>query len=145
MKVRTWLLTAVIVLATSSMAAAQSYIMMTSGVSYHDDVPGHGPEPLPGQTCVVQYTGWIYDNGEKGTQFDSSRDRGPFSFKLGAGKVIAGWEFGVATMHVGGKRTLIIPPELGYGEKGAGNDIPPNATLIFEVELLDVTGTPKQK
>jgi peptidylprolyl isomerase len=87
----------------------------------------------------VHYTGWLYNNGAKGTKFDSSVDRGqPFQFTLGAHQVIAGWDEGVAGMKVGGKRTLIIPPELGYGARGAGGVIPPNATLMFDVELLGV-------
>ena len=94
-----------------------------------------------GKTASVHYTGWLYQNGQKGAKFDSSLDRGqPFSFPVGAGRVIKGWDEGVATMKVGGKRTLIIPPEMGYGARGAGGVIPPNATLIFDVELLDVKG-----
>ena len=102
---------------------------------------GTGPSPKLGQTCVMHYTGWIYEEGVKGKKFDSSRDRGePFEFQIGLRKVIAGWDKGIATMKVGGKRTLIIPPQLGYGASGAGDLIPPNATLLFEVELLDVKG-----
>ena len=87
----------------------------------------------------MHYTGWLYNKGAKGKKFDSSLDRGqPFSFTIGQGQVIAGWDEGVGTMQVGGKRTLIIPPELGYGARGAGGAIPPNATLMFDVELLDV-------
>ena len=121
---------------TSAASAADGFVAMASGVSYHDEVVGTGPQPQPGQTVHVHYTGWLYD-GQKGAKFDSSRDRGaPFSFVLGASEVIAGWDSGVATMHVGGKRTLIIPPEQGYGARGAGGVIPPNATLMFDVELL---------
>jgi len=108
-----------------------------SGLKYQDEVVGTGPEPKAGQTVTVQYTGWLDEGGKKGKKFDSSRDRNqPFSFPLGAGQVIKGWDEGVATMKTGGKRTLIIPPQLGYGARGAGGVIPPNATLIFDVELL---------
>ena len=114
-------------------------VTLPSGLQYTDEVVGTGPQPANGQTVNVHYTGWLYDNGTKGRKFDSSRDRGqPFSFKLGAGMVIAGWDQGVATMHVGGKRTLILPPDLGYGSRGAGGVIPPNATLMFDVELLSI-------
>ena len=106
-----------------------------SGLKYTDLVVGSGAEPRPGQTAVVHYTGWLLD----GTKFDSSKDRGqPFSFPLGQGRVIRGWDEGVATMRVGGTRRLTIPPELGYGARGAGGVIPPNAALAFEVELLDL-------
>ena len=124
---------------TASAAPADQYATMASGLQYHDEVVGTGPEPQTGQTINVHYTGWLYDHGAKGAKFDSSRDRGqPLSFQLGAGRVIKGWDQGVATMHVGGKRTLIIPPELGYGARGAGGVIPPNATLMFDVELLSI-------
>lgn len=120
-------------------AAADRFVTMASGVQYKDEIVGTGPEPKPGQTVVVQYTGWLDDHGQHGRKFDSSRDRNkPFSFTLGVGQVIPGWDAGVATMHVGGKRTLIVPPDQGYGEAGAGGVIPPHATLIFDVELLDV-------
>ncbi len=123
----------------TSAQAADTYITTASGVQYHDEQVGTGPEPQAGQTVTVQYTGWLYEDGQKGTKFDSSRDRNePFSFELGSGHVIAGWDTGVATMHVGGRRTLIIPPAQGYGERGAGGVIPPNATLIFDVELLGI-------
>lgn len=118
-------------------ASAQNLVSMPSGLKYKDEVVGTGPEPKAGQSVDVHYTGWLDQNGQKGTKFDSSRDRGkPFRFTLGQGQVIAGWDQGVATMRIGGKRTLVIPPELGYGARGAGGVIPPNATLIFEVELL---------
>ena len=103
---------------------------------------GTGAEAVAGKKVSVHYTGWLYDEARPdhhGAKFDSSRDRGqPFSFGLGAGSVIKGWDQGVAGMKVGGKRTLIIPPDLGYGTRGAGGVIPPNATLVFDVELLDV-------
>ncbi len=106
------------------------------GLDYRDVVVGTGEEARPGMTATVHYTGWLRSNGQK---FDSSRDSGqPFSFNIGAGQVIQGWDKGVAGMKVGGKRILVIPPELGYGATGAGGVIPPNATLVFEVELLSV-------
>jgi len=113
----------------------------SSGLQITDSKVGTGATPKSGQTCVMHYTGWLYENGAKGKKFDSSVDRGqPFEFPIGQRRVIAGWDEGVASMKVGGKRTLIIPPALGYGARGAGGVIPPNATLIFEVELLDVKG-----
>lgn len=120
-------------------AAAGETTTTGSGLKITDTVVGTGAMPKTGQTCVMHYTGWLYENGKKGTKFDSSVDRGqPFEFSIGTGQVIGGWDEGVATMKVGGKRTLIIPPELGYGARGAGGLIPPNATLIFDVELLGV-------
>jgi peptidylprolyl isomerase len=126
----------------STMAAAQTPAVTTpSGLQIIDTQVGTGATPKPGQICVVHYTGWLYQNGVKGRKFDSSLDRGqPFEFPVGRQRVIAGWDEGVASMKVGGKRTLIIPPELGYGARGAGGDIPPNATLMFDVELLGVKG-----
>jgi peptidylprolyl isomerase len=110
-----------------------------SGLKIIDTKVGDGATPKTGQSCVMHYTGWLYNDGVKGEKFDSSLDRGqPFAFNIGKGQVIQGWDEGVASMKVGGKRTLIIPPELGYGARGAGGVIPPNATLIFDVELLDV-------
>ena len=104
-----------------------------------DTKAGTGAPPRPNQTVVVHYTGWLYVNGAKGKKFDSSVDRNePFEFPVGAGRVIRGWDEGVGSMKVGGKRTLIIPPQLGYGASGAGGVIPPNATLMFDVELLGV-------
>lgn len=110
-------------------------VTLPDGLKYTDDQVGTGAEATTGKTAVVHYTGWL----SNGTKFDSSKDRGqPFSFPLGGGRVIKGWDEGVVGMKVGGKRTLIIPPELGYGARGAPGAIPPNATLKFEVELLDV-------
>ena len=104
---------------------------------------GTGDEAATGQHVSVHYTGWLHDTtatGNKGAKFDSSVDRGdPFDFPLGAGHVIKGWDEGVAGMKIGGKRTLIIPPEMGYGARGAGGVIPPNATLVFDVELLTIS------
>ena len=110
-----------------------------SGLQYEDAQAGTGTEATAGKNVRVHYTGWLYENGVQGAKFDSSRDRNdPFEFSLGAGMVIRGWDEGVAGMKVGGKRTLIIPPQLGYGARGAGGVIPPNATLKFDVELLAV-------
>jgi peptidylprolyl isomerase len=110
-----------------------------SGLQITDTKVGTGASPKRGQTAVVHYTGWLYKNGVKGAKFDSSVDRNePFEFPVGMGRVIRGWDEGVATMKVGGKRTLIIPPGLAYGASGAGGVIPPNATLIFDIELLGV-------
>jgi peptidylprolyl isomerase len=120
-------------------AWAAGEVTTPSGLRIIDVKPGTGPVPQAGQTVSVNYTGWLFIDGKKGKKFDSSLDRGqPFSFTLGQGQVIKGWDEGLATMHVGGKRTLIIPPDLGYGASGAGGVIPPNATLIFEVDLLGV-------
>ena len=111
----------------------------SSGLQYEDTKVGEGASPSKGQTCVMHYTGWLWDGSAKGAKFDSSVDRGkPFTFPIGQGRVIKGWDEGVADMKIGGKRTLIIPPALGYGAAGAGGVIPPNATLLFEVELLEL-------
>ncbi len=134
---------------TSPGSAAPTY---QTGSSKLDAIPsdlqkidvkqGTGTEAVAGKAVSVHYTGWLYDPSApqgKGRKFDSSRDRGtPFDFPLGAGRVIRGWDEGVAGMKVGGQRTLVIPPKMGYGERGAGGVIPPNATLVFEVELLGV-------
>lgn len=110
-----------------------------SGLQYEDTVAGSGTEAVNGNQVSVHYTGWLFNNGQAGAKFDSSKDRGqPFRFSLGGGQVIRGWDEGVAGMKVGGTRRLVIPPELGYGTRGAGGVIPPNATLLFEVELLGV-------
>jgi len=117
----------------ASMSSAAEEITTESGLKYTDLKVGTGREAQPGDTASVHYTGWLMD----GKKFDSSVDRKePFSFRVGAGQVIRGWDEGVAGMKIGGKRLLIIPPALGYGARGAGGAIPPNATLKFEVELL---------
>lgn len=114
-------------------------ITTPSGLQYEDTVSGTGAEAAAGRQVRVHYTGWLYDNGVQGAKFDSSKDRNdPFEFPLGAGMVIRGWDEGVQGMKVGGTRRLVIPPALGYGARGAGGVIPPNATLLFEVELLAV-------
>jgi peptidylprolyl isomerase len=136
-------LTGAFAMATSTAMAqtAGKIVTTASGLKYSDSKVGTGAMPKTGQTCVMHYTGWLYENGVKGKKFDSSVDRGqPFEFVIGKHQVITGWDEGVASMKIGGKRTLIIPPELGYGARGAGGVIPPNATLIFDVELLDVKG-----
>ena len=127
---------------TTSLAQTAGTTMTTpTGLQITDTKIGTGATPKTGQICVMHYTGWLYQNGAKGQKFDSSVDRGqPFEFPIGTHRVIPGWDEGVATMKVGGKRTLIIPPQLGYGERGAGGVIPPNATLIFDVELLGIKG-----
>jgi FKBP-type peptidyl-prolyl cis-trans isomerase FkpA len=108
-----------------------------SGLQYIDTIVGEGELAVVGKNVTVHYTGWLYNDGEQGAKFDSSKDRNdPFVFRLGAGQVIQGWDEGVAGMKVGGARTLIIPASLGYGARGAGGVIPPNATLKFDVELL---------
>ncbi|WP_233151673.1 FKBP-type peptidyl-prolyl cis-trans isomerase [Pelomonas sp. KK5] len=110
-----------------------------SGLQYQDTVQGDGDEAKAGQRVTVHYTGWLYKDGLKGKKFDSSKDRrDPFRFKLAGGEVIKGWDEGVQGMKVGGTRMLVIPAALGYGARGAGGVIPPNATLLFEVELLAV-------
>ncbi|MFO1261908.1 MAG: FKBP-type peptidyl-prolyl cis-trans isomerase [Rhodoferax sp.] len=110
-----------------------------SGLQYNDTAEGNGATATKGQRVKVHYTGWLYNDGIQGAKFDSSKDRNdPFVFHLGAGMVIKGWDEGVVGMKVGGARTLIIPAALGYGARGAGGVIPPNATLKFDVELLDI-------
>ena len=117
------------------LAEEEKPTVTSSGLQYLDLVKGSGREAHVGETVSVHYTGWLKD----GTKFDSTVDRGqPFSFRLGAGRVIKGWDEGVVGMNIGSKRKLIIPPHLGYGARGAGQKIPPNATLIFDVELLDL-------
>ena len=114
-----------------------AFTTTASGLQFEDTLVGTGTEARPGVNVTVHYTGWLFENGEQGEKFDSSKDRGePFIFPLGAGMVIKGWDEGVQGMKVGGTRVLVIPSTLGYGARGAGGVIPPNATLLFEVELL---------
>ena len=136
-------LTALAVLVATASGAAVARpkvappVVLASGTTITDVKPGKGAPAVAGQNVTVHYTGWLYENGKKAAKFDSSLDRGkPFVFALGAGQVIQGWDEGVVGMMPGGKRTLIIPAAAGYGERGAGADIPPGATLIFDVELL---------
>jgi peptidylprolyl isomerase len=127
------------VLRSVDLSGKESTMQTTSsGLQYEDTKAGEGASPKTGQTCSMHYTGWLYNDGKKGNQFDSSVGRGAFEFQIGQGMVIKGWDEGVASMKIGGKRTLVIPPNLGYGARGAGGAIPPNATLLFEVELLGV-------
>ena len=121
------------------MAQQPETVSLPSGLRYADTQVGDGPQATPGQRVSVHYTGWLDNGGNAGKKFDSSLDRRqPFQFRLGGGEVIKGWDEGVAGMRVGDKRRLIIPSDLGYGSRGAGGVIPPNATLIFEVELLGI-------
>ncbi len=119
--------------------ALDKAVTTPSGLKYQDIAVGSGVEALKGKRVSVDYTGWLNNKGEKGTKFDSSVDRGQkFTFQLGVGQVIPGWDEGVAGMKVGGKRVLMIPAKLAYGERGAGGAVPPNADLIFDVELFSV-------
>jgi len=122
--------------------SASSMVTTDSGLQYDDTTPGSGAEAQAGSTVTVHYTGWLHDPSQangRGAKFDSSKDRGdPFRFPLGAGHVIRGWDEGVQGMKVGGTRVLVIPADLGYGARGAGGVIPPNATLVFEVDLISV-------
>ena len=114
-----------------------AFTTTASGLQYEDTIVGTGPEAASGRNVTVHYTGWLFEDGQQGAKFDSSKDRDePFIFPLGAGMVIRGWDEGVQGMKVGGTRVLLIPASLGYGARGAGGVIPPHATLRFEVELL---------
>jgi peptidylprolyl isomerase len=134
------LLGAIIGMVAGNAQAESKMVTMPSGLRYVDNLVGTGTEAAPGKVVSAHYTGWLLEAGDKkGKQFDSSVGRGqPIDFPLGAGMVIPGWEQGISGMKVGGKRTLYIPSKLGYGPRGAGNDIPPNADLIFDVELVGV-------
>ena len=140
-----WLLPLLTVFALAACSAApQAHATgKVDKLTVIDRKVGTGAEAKAGMDVLVHYTGWLYDENAKdkhGAKFDSSYDHGaPFNFTLGAGRVIDGWDQGVAGMRVGGKRTLLIPAELGYGARGAGSDIPPNASLVFDVELIDVS------
>mgnify|MGYP001476254329 CR=1 FL=1 len=135
---RKLVLVSLVLLALTTTLHAET-VTTKSGLRYQDHAVGEGAEAQIGKRVSVHYSGWLDDNGSKGKKFDSSLDRGrPFEFPLGARRVIQGWDEGVAGMKVGGKRTLYIPAHLGYGARGAGGVIPPNADLIFDVELLDV-------
>ena len=124
-------------IAAPAIAQEAKPVELADGLKYTDAKVGDGAEAQKGYIVSVQYTGWLYKNGDKGAKFDSSLDAGkPITFKLGAGQVIKGWDEGITGMKIGGKRTLILKPELGYGARGAGGAIPPNATLIFDIELL---------
>ena len=137
---KAWITAMVLLLIVAGTAfAAPEVVTTASGLRYQELTVGGGPEAKAGHKVSVHYTGWLDKSGEKGKKFDSSLDRGkPFQFPLGAGRVIRGWDEGVAGMKVGGKRVLLIPAKLGYGSRGAGRAIPPNADLIFDVELLGV-------
>lgn len=129
----------ILAVAVAVVTIAAAPVTLPGGTVVTDVKVGGGAVATPGQIVTVHYTGWLDAAGKRGKKFDSSRDAGaPFAFPLGAGQVIAGWDDGVAGMKVGGKRTLVIPAERGYGARGAGADIPPGATLVFDVELLGV-------
>jgi FKBP-type peptidyl-prolyl cis-trans isomerase len=126
-------------LIAAAAAAQPASVVTAGGTRISDTRQGTGAVAEPGRRVAVHYTGWLYIDGMKGKKFDSSRDTGqPFLFQLGMGEVILGWDEGVAGMKVGGRRTLIVPPQAGYGENGAGDSIPPGSTLMFDVELLAV-------
>ena len=129
---------ALALLAGSVPALALETIRTETGLRYADEATGGGRKAEKGDLAIVHYTGWIYEAGDKGSEFDSSRNGQPFSFRVGGGRVIKGWDQGVAGMRVGGKRILIIPSELAYGKAGGGTKIPPDTDLIFEVELVDL-------
>ena len=132
-------LVAAMVFTMTENSDAQETITTSSGLQYIEHEVGSGDVAKAGDNVAVHYTGWLYKDGEKGAKFDSSVDRGqPFTFPLGAGRVIKGWDEGVAGMQPGGKRTLILKPALAYGASGAGGVIPPNATLMFDVELIEI-------
>ncbi|HKF42801.1 MAG TPA: FKBP-type peptidyl-prolyl cis-trans isomerase [Thermoanaerobaculia bacterium] len=147
MKKTAWLLAAVAAIAFSTLPLAadekkggdSKMQKSPTGLQWEDVKVGTGATPKSGQTCSMHYTGWLWEDGAKGKKFDSSVDRGqPFEFPLGQGRVIKGWDEGISTMKVGGKRNLLIPPQLGYGARGYPGVIPANSTLFFEVELLGV-------
>jgi peptidylprolyl isomerase len=131
-----WIAVAMVSAVLSAKPPLPPFTTTPSGLQYVDMRPGHGKPPAPGQTCAVLYRGWLYNNKQRGTLFDSAQNRSkPFRFPVGQGQVIPGWDEGVLTMKPGGMRVLIIPPALGYGDRGVGA-IPPGSTLLFEVQLL---------
>lgn len=132
------LLAALTLLLAPLPAGALETIRTDSGLRYADEKIGGGRRAAKGDIAILRYTGWLYEFGDKSEQFDASGPGKPFHFRIGAGRVIAGWDEGVRGMRVGGKRILIIPSKLGYGEAGGGDKIPPNADLIFEIELIDL-------
>lgn len=134
------LLSACLFISTNCLFAESKVMQLDSGLRFIDDTIGSGAEAVPGKLVTVHYTGWLLEKGDvQGNKFDSSKDSGqPFSFVLGGGQVIKGWDEGVKGMKIGGKRTLLIPSQMGYGTRGAGGVIPPNADLKFEVELLSL-------
>jgi FKBP-type peptidyl-prolyl cis-trans isomerase len=139
MLLRVLSMAAVVFYCACSGPGEKDFTATATGLKYFDHQVGKGDEAVTGTFLTMHYTGWLYENGKRGAKFDSSRDSGqPFTFRLGAGEVIDGWEQGIRGMKAGGKRELIIPPALGYGEAGYPGSIPPNATLNFEVELLNV-------
>jgi peptidylprolyl isomerase len=139
MTLRAFALAALAAVTLTAKPPVPAFTTTPSGLQYAEMRVGHGPEPAVGQNCSVLYRGWLYEGNRRGKLFDSAQNRKrPFSFPVGKGVVIPGWDEGVKTMKAGGKRVLIVPPALGYGAQGAGSDIPPGATLLFEVELLSI-------
>ena len=139
MTLRRFALAALVAMTLAAKPPVPAFTTTPSGLQYAEMRVGRGSEPAVGQICSVLYRGWLYEGNRRGKLFDSAQNRKrPFSFPVGKGTVIPGWDEGVKTMKAGGTRVLIVPPALGYGAQGAGSDIPPGATLLFEVELLSI-------